>query len=98
MQMEMVQKLIKAERERREETLVRIREDQEQQDRVSKERMERLETESRSFFGKMESYLEGGLTRVQEDVDIFRKQLMTESEKVAELVRKEIEARFSSDV
>ena len=98
LQMEMIRELVTGERERREEAMGRIREDQDNQDRASKERIERLETESREFFGKMEGYLESGVTRVQDDVEVFRKQLMTESEKVAELVRKEIEARFSSDV
>jgi hypothetical protein len=98
LQMDMVRELMRTERQRREEAMERIREDQENQEKSLKERMERLENESREFFGKMEGYLEGGVTRVQEEVEIFRKQLMAESEKVAELVRKEIEARFSSDV
>ena len=94
----MVRELLSTERQRREDSLMRIREDQEGQEKSLKDRMERLENESREFFGKMEGYLEGGVSRVQEEVDVFRKQLMAESEKVAELVRKEIEARFSSDV
>lgn len=97
-QMDMVRELLSTERQRREDSLMRIREDQEGQEKSLKDRMERLENESREFFGKMEGYLEGGVSRVQEEVDVFRKQLMAESEKVAELVRKEIEARFSSDV
>ena len=98
LQMDMMREILNGERERREEALTRIRDDQENQGKSYKERMERLESESREFFGKMEGYLENGVTRVQDDVETFRKQLMTESEKVAELVRKEIEARFSSDV
>ena len=98
MQMEMLKELMTGERERREEAVERLREEQDSQEKVAKERLERLENESREFFGKMETYLEGGVGRVQEEVEVFRKQLMAESEKVAELVRKEIEARFSSDV
>jgi Skp family chaperone for outer membrane proteins len=96
--MDLVRELLRTERQRREEALGRIREDGDNQEKSLKDRMERLENESRDFFGKMEGYLEGGVNRVQEEVEIFRKQLMAESEKVAELVRKEIEARFSSDV
>ena len=98
LQMEMMKEVVASERQRREEVVERLKEDQEVQERLLKERMERLENESRDFFGKMEGFLDGEVKRVQDDVEIFRKQLMTESEKVAELVRKEIEARFSSDV
>lgn len=98
LQADMLKDLLAAERQRREDALQGLRDDHDAHQRAARERAERLESESREFFGKMEGFLEAETRRVSEDVELFRKQLMAESEKVAELVRREIEARFSSDV
>lgn len=98
LQMQLVKEMLTGERQRREETLERLREEAEVREKGLKDRAERLESESRDFFGRTEAFLEEGVGRVREEVSRFRQQSMAESEKVADLVRKEIEARFSSDV
>ena len=98
MQSQMMESLIKGEIKRREEGFSRFSDELERRESFWNDKLRKAEADSQEFFQKAGQFFEMSVTKVNAEVEQIKKQFSTESEKVAELVSQEIQARFSSDV